>query len=79
MATFFAFLMAFPFGWFLGLFIALLIAGTNFGQTPVFTVPLGILAALIFAFAPVCEARTRLKIMLIGTPAFFVFFLIVVR
>jgi hypothetical protein len=79
MATFFAILAAFPFGWCLGLFFTLLIAGTNIGQTPIFTVPLGILAALIFAFVPVCEARTRLNIMLIGTPALFAFFLIVVR
>lgn len=79
MATFFALLMAFPFGWCLGLFIALLIAGTNFGQTPAFTVPVGVLAALIFALVPVCEARTRLNVMLIGTPALFVFFMIVVR
>jgi hypothetical protein len=40
-----AVLAAFPFGWGLGVFVAYLVAGKNFGQLPVLTVPLGIAAS----------------------------------
>ena len=66
-------MMAFPFGWGLGVFVAYVIAGKNFGQLPVATVPLGIVAALVFAVAPFMDASKRLKIMLGGTLIFIAF------
>jgi hypothetical protein len=44
-----AVLAAFPFGWGLGVFVAYLVAAKNFGQLPALTVPLCIIAAIVFA------------------------------
>jgi hypothetical protein len=66
-------LLALPFGWGLGLLVAYVIAGKNFGQLPVATVPLGIVVALIFAFWPSVKPSTRLKVLLGGSVAFIVF------
>jgi hypothetical protein len=66
-------LLALPFGWGLGLFVAYLIAGKNFGQLPVATVPLGIIVALVFALWPSVDASFRLKILGIGTALFILF------
>jgi hypothetical protein len=63
-------LMALPFGWGLGVFAAYLLAGSNFGQLPIATVPIGIIAALIFAFWPRFTPITRLKVTFGGTVAF---------
>jgi hypothetical protein len=57
---------ALPFGWGLGVAAAYLVAGSNFGQLPALTVPLGLLAALGFAVLPVTTASKRLKILLAG-------------
>jgi hypothetical protein len=62
-----------PFGWGLGLLVAYLIAGKNFGQLPAATVPLGIVAALVFAFWPTVKASTRLAVMFGGSVAFILF------
>jgi hypothetical protein len=55
---------AFPFGWGLGVLAAYLIAGRDFGQLPALTVPLGIVAALVFALSPWLSAGKRLAIIL---------------
>jgi hypothetical protein len=68
-----ALLAALPFGWAIGVFAAYAIAGPDFGQLPVVTVPICIAAALVFALVPVLSAGTRLRIMLGGTAAFVVF------
>jgi hypothetical protein len=65
----FALVMALPFGWGLGVMLAYLIAGRDFGQLPAATVPLGLVAAVGFAVSPRFDARTRLKVMLAGTAA----------
>ena len=68
-----AVVMAFPFGWGLGVLTAYLLAGKDFGQLPVATVPLGIIAAIVFALSPSLKASTRLKILLAGTALFILF------
>jgi len=68
-----AVVLALPFGWGLGLLGAYLIAGKNFGQLPAATVPLSIVAALVFAFWPTLKPGTRLTVMLAGSIAFIVF------
>ena len=65
-----AVLMALPFGWGVGVFAAYLLAGSNFGQLPVATVPLGIVAALAFALWPTVTPSMRLKVTFGGTVAF---------
>ena len=65
--------LALPFGWGLGLLVAYIVAGKNFGQLPAATVPLGIVAALAFAFWPSFEPSTRLKVMFAGSVAFILF------
>jgi len=65
-----AVLAAFPFGWGLGVFIAYLVAGKNFGQLPALTVPLGIIASIAFALARSLSPGTRLTIMAAGTVVF---------
>ena len=49
------------------------VAGKDFGQLPAATVPLGILAALVFALWPSVKPRTRLTILVAGALVFFVF------
>jgi hypothetical protein len=61
---------ALPFGWGLGVIAAYLIAGGNFGQLPALTVPLGIVAAVVFALSPIGRPATRLAIMIVGTGIF---------
>ena len=65
-----AVVLAFPFGWGIGVLSALLIGGRNFGQLPALTVPLGIIAAIVFALWPSFKASTRFKVMLAGSVAF---------
>src|SRR5207247_3335998 len=50
-----AVIAAFPFGWDLGVVAAYLLAGSDFGQLPALTVPLGIAAAIIFALLPAAQ------------------------
>jgi hypothetical protein len=47
-----------------------MLAGRDFGQLPALTVPLGIIAAIIFALLPLLSARRRLLIMVAGTGLF---------
>jgi hypothetical protein len=61
---------AFPFGWGLGVAAAYLLAGPDFGQLPALTVPLGIMAAIVFAVLPLLSAQKRLLIMVAGTGLF---------
>ena len=68
-----AVLLAFPFGWGVGVASALLIGGRNFGQLPALTVPLGIIAAIVFALWPSFKASNRFKVMLAGGVAFVLF------
>jgi hypothetical protein len=49
---------------------AYLLAGPDFGQLPALTVPVGIIAAIIFAPFPLLSARKRLLIMVAGTGIF---------
>jgi len=65
-------IFALPFGWGAGLVAAYAIAGKNFGQLPVATVPLGIAAALMFALSPKFKPSARLGIMFGGSVAFIV-------
>lgn len=65
-----AVLMALPFGWGLGVFAAYVLAGGNFGQLPAATVPIGIIAAVAFAFWSRITPITRLKVTFGGTVAF---------
>lgn len=65
-----ALVMALPFGWGLGVLAAYLVAGKNFGQLPAVTVPLGIVAAMVFAVLPVFTASMRLKVLVAGTVLF---------
>jgi len=65
-----AVLMALPFGWGIGVFAAYLLAGSNFGQLPIATVPLSIIGALAFAMWPRFTPSTRLKVTFGGTVAF---------
>jgi hypothetical protein len=65
-----AVIAAFPFGWGLGVTAAYLLAGSDFGQLPALTVPLGIIAAIVFALLPLLSARKRLLIMVAGTGLF---------
>jgi hypothetical protein len=69
--------LAFPFGWGLGVLIAppityLITGGWDFGQLPAMTVPIGIVASLIFAILPTITIRTRLAVLFFGSVAFFV-------
>ncbi|HLH94733.1 MAG TPA: hypothetical protein VKW08_06400 [Xanthobacteraceae bacterium] len=65
-----AVIVAFPFGWRLGLVLASLIAGRDFGQLPVLTVIIGLAASIAFAVAPILTPGIRLTIMLLGTAIF---------
>jgi hypothetical protein len=60
-------LAALPTGYCAGLLAAVALAGgTNFGQAPILTVPLGLLAALAFALVPILPARTRFTSMAVA-------------
>jgi hypothetical protein len=62
-------LAALPFGWGLGVLAAYLIGGRDFGQLPVATVPLGLLAAFVLALWPGLPPAKRLKVMVAGAAA----------
>ena len=65
-----ALILALPFGWGLGLVAALIIAGKDFGQLPAATVPLGLIAAFVFALRSSIKASTRLLVLSVGSVAF---------
>jgi len=65
-----AVIAALPFGWGLGVVVAYVIAGPEFGQLPVLTVPICLLASIVFALIPVLTPVKRLMILTIGTGLF---------
>jgi hypothetical protein len=54
----------------LGVTAAYLLAGPDFGQLPALTVPVGIIAAIVFALLLLLSARKRLLIMVAGSGFF---------
>ena len=58
-----AVVLALPAGWGLGVVLAYAIAGPDFGQLPSLTVPISIIAAIVFALLPSIAALTRLAIL----------------
>ena len=66
-----ALLLALPSGWSLGVFAAYLMAGPEFGQLPMVTVPFGLLAGLVFAAAPLFTLEKRLAVMAGACALFF--------
>jgi hypothetical protein len=68
-----AVIAAIPFGWLLGVAVAELIVGRDFGVFPVLTIPLGWAAAVSFALTSRVNATLRLAVLTIGTALFFVF------
>ena len=65
-----AVVVAVPCGWAVGVIVALAWGGPNFGQLPLFTVPVGIIASVLFALFPVPAPWIRLTIMLAIVAAF---------
>jgi hypothetical protein len=65
-----ALILALPFGWGLGVVAACLIAGPDFGQLPVGTIPVCIVGAVVFVITSPLAAQWRLAIMAVGTAAF---------
>lgn len=63
-------LLALPFGWAMGVLAAYVIAGPDFGQLPIATVPLGMLASIIFVFSPISRLEMRVVVMAVGTSGF---------
>jgi len=61
---------ALPFGWGLGVVVAYLIAGPNFGQLPALTVPICLIASIVFALMPILTPVKRLMILVIGAGLF---------
>lgn len=70
-------LIALPFGWFLGLVAAFVLSGGgDWEQTPMLTVPAGLLLGFIAALLPVGSAQSRLKWMAVATGLMAAFFAI---
>ena len=63
-------ILALPFGWGLGVLVAYAIAGRDFGQLPVGTVPLALIASIAFALLPSISAKIRFAVMAAGTAVF---------
>jgi len=61
---------AIPFGWGVGVAAAYAIAGQDIGQLPAATVPIGILASMVFAIWPTVKAKMRFQILSLGALAF---------
>jgi hypothetical protein len=71
-------LIALPFGWFLGLVAAFVLSGGgDWEQTPILTVPAGLLLGFLAALLPIGSAAARLKWMAIATAAMAAFFAVV--
>jgi len=64
---------AIPFGWLLGVAVAELIVGRDFGVFPVLTIPLGWVAAVSFALTSRVHPGVRLAVLAAGTGALFIF------
>ena len=56
-----------PFGWMVGVVLAIVLTGGAIGQLPMVTIPIAILAALVFAVWPLVPVTTRLAVMSLGT------------
>jgi hypothetical protein len=67
-----ALVAAIPFGWLLGVAVAELIVGRDFGVFPVLTIPLGWIVAVSFALTSRVRPGVRLAVLAAGTGAFFV-------
>jgi hypothetical protein len=68
--TFAAVLAALPCGACSGVVAAYLLAGgPNIGHAPLWTVPVGLVAAVAFALLPFLGAQTRFMIMMVGAIA----------
>jgi hypothetical protein len=63
-------LLALPLGWGLGVDLAYVMAGPDFGQLPAGTVPLCIVGAIVFALAGPMTAPKRLAVMAAATAVF---------
>jgi hypothetical protein len=74
-----AVLLALPFGWGLGVTLAYVIAGEDFGQLPAGTVPVALIASVAFAVWPSIPAKIRCAAMAAGTAAFVLIGLIASR
>ena len=61
-----AVIAAFPCGWGVGVILAYLIAGKDFGQLPALTVPLGLVGAIAFALWPSVTPRRRFTVLAAG-------------
>jgi len=65
-----AVLAALPCGYCFGVVAAFLLAGgPNVGQVPLWTVPLGLVVAVLFALLPFVGAQTRFMTMVVGAIA----------
>jgi hypothetical protein len=65
-----AVLAALPCGYCFGVAAAFLMAGgPNIGQAPLLTVPLSMIAAILFALLPLVGAQTRFLTMVVGAIA----------
>jgi len=62
-----AVLLAFPFGWGLGVVIAWMIAGPDFGQLPAATIGFSIIGSIVFALWPSIRPDTRLTVLFVGS------------
>jgi hypothetical protein len=63
-------ILALPFGWGLGMLAAYVIAGPDFGQLPVGTIPIALIGSIVFAVQPSISAKTRFTVMAAGTAVF---------
>jgi hypothetical protein len=61
---------ALPFGWGLGVLIAYALTSGRIGQLPALTVPLAIIASIVFALSSSLTPGTRLTILVVGTGVF---------
>jgi hypothetical protein len=61
---------AIPFGWGLGVIVAWLVAGPDFGQLPAVTIGVTVLASVAFAVLPIFRPQTRLAILVVGAVVF---------
>jgi hypothetical protein len=64
-----AVIVAVPFGWELGVFIAQLIVGRDVGVFPVLTIPMGLVVAIAFALRSTVNPGFRLAALAVGTGA----------
>lgn len=63
--------VAIPFGWLLGVGVAELIVGRDFGVFPIVTIPLGWIAAVTFALMSRINPGVRLGVLTAGCVVLF--------